>query len=231
MPTEQSVAIQSFVRRQGRMTPGQKKALAEYWPQFGLLVSDGQQDLSAVFDRQAPCVCEIGFGMGQSLLEMAEQQPDINYLGIEVHQPGVGMLLKGMVAHQVNNIRLYQEDARQVLSDCICDQSLVGVQLFFPDPWPKKRHHKRRIVQPQFLDLIYRKLKPNGFFHLATDWQPYAEEMLEKLSLDQRFSNRYGQGQFAPDRAGRPKTKFEQRGQRLGHGVWDLVFERVGPKK
>ncbi len=210
------------------MTPGQKKALAEYWPQFGLSVSEGRQDLSAVFGRHAPCVCEIGFGMGQSLLEIAEQQPDLNYLGIEVHQPGVGMLLKRMVDHQVSNIRLYQEDARQVLSDCIFDQALAGVQLFFPDPWPKKRHHKRRIVQPQFLDLIYRKLEPHGFFHLATDWQPYAEEMLEKLSLDQRFENRYGQGQFAPDRAGRPQTKFEQRGQRLGHGVWDLVFNKLG---
>ncbi len=226
MSTEPTKSIRSFVRRQGRMTPGQKQALATHWPTYGLGIAHGQQDLHSLFDQPAPCVCEIGFGMGDSLLAMAVDNPAINYVGIEVHQPGVGMLLKNIVRAGVDNIRLYQEDAREVLARCLADESLAGVQLFFPDPWPKKRHHKRRIVQADFLDLIYAKLQPQGFFHLATDWQPCAEEVLEKLLADPRFNNRYGAAYFAPDRAGRPETKFERRGQRLGHGVWDLVFEK-----
>jgi len=218
--------IKSFVRREGRLTVGQQKALDAGWPQFGLKLEEGQINLSQTFGRQAPCILEIGFGMGQSLAQMAQAHPENDYLGIEVHRPGVGCLLKAMLDHNLTNIRLYDQDAVEVLKQCIPDNSLAGLQLFFPDPWHKKRHHKRRIVQPEFVKLIWRKLQPNGFFHLATDWENYAGHMMEVLSLEPGFVNTAGEKQFSPRPESRPLTKFEQRGHRLGHGVWDLVFEK-----
>ena len=163
--------------------------------------------------------------MGQSLLTMAQANPQINYVGIEVHRAGVGNLLKDIAAYQLENVRLYAEDAIEVFNCCITDHCLAGVQLYFPDPWHKKRHNKRRIVQPPFVALIAQKLQPKGFFHLATDWQPYAEHMMEVMSASTQFENAYGVSQYAADRPnGRPLTKFELRGERLGHGVWDLLF-------
>ncbi|MDF2939794.1 MAG: trmB [Gammaproteobacteria bacterium] len=218
--------IRSFVRREGRLTIGQQKALDQGWPKFGLSLEDGPINFEKVFGREAPCIVEIGFGMGQSLAEMAQKYPENDYIGIEVHRPGVGCLLKAILDHDISNIRIYDQDAVEVLKQCIPDNSLAGLQLFFPDPWHKKRHHKRRIVQPEFVQLIWQKLAPNGFFHLATDWEHYAEHMMEVLSADPGFSNAAGFNEFAPRPESRPLTKFEQRGQRLGHGVWDLLFKK-----
>lgn len=217
--------IRSFVRREGRMTPGQQRALDLGWKQFGLSLGDGMLNFEAIFHNANPVILEIGFGMGQSLLTMAEANPDQNYIGIEVHRPGVGALLKGMLNHEIDNIRIYDQDAVEVLTQCIPDNVLTGVQLYFPDPWPKKRHHKRRIVQSAFVEMIHRVLKDDGYFHLATDWAPYAEHMMAVLTASTGFENANGSGQFAVDRPNhRPLTKFEQRGERLGHGVWDILF-------
>lgn len=218
--------IRSFVLREGRMTDGQKKAIETAWPQFGLTIQQGHLDLDKVFGRAAPTIVEIGFGMGHSLLSMAEQQPERNYIGIEVHRPGVGTLLKAVNEQALQNIRVYAEDGVEVLKHCIPRQSLSGLQLYFPDPWHKKRHHKRRIVQPEFAELVRQKLKIGGIFHMATDWQNYAEHMLAVMSAAAGYRNSAGPGQYS-ERGARPITKFEQRGQRLGHGVWDLMFERV----
>ncbi|MDF2530415.1 MAG: hypothetical protein K0Q57_1295 [Gammaproteobacteria bacterium] len=227
METEKYLrTIKSFVRREGRLTIGQQKALDTGWPKFGLQLEDGLIDPAKVFHNQAPCIVEIGFGMGQSLAEMAQNHPEQNYIGIEVHRPGVGCLLKAVLDHNLSNIRVYDQDAVEVLKQCIPDNSLAGVQLFFPDPWHKKRHHKRRIVQPEFVKLIWQKLAPGGFFHLATDWENYAEHMMAVLSQDSGFENMAGLNQFSPRPDSRPLTKFEQRGHRLGHGVWDLLFTK-----
>ncbi len=214
--------VRSFVLREGRLTKSQEYALEHYWTDYGLECSTGQLNLANVFGNAHPVIVEIGFGMGASLLQMAEQNPQINYIGIEVHRPGVGKLLHGARQKQLQNLRVFCADAIDVLRQCIDNKTLCGVQLFFPDPWPKKKHHKRRIVQPDFLTLIHQKLKKGGFFHLATDWQAYAEEMLTQLSAAPGFINTYQD--YAPKPASRPLTKFEQRGQRLGHGVWDLIF-------
>ncbi|MCX6123673.1 MAG: tRNA (guanosine(46)-N7)-methyltransferase TrmB [Proteobacteria bacterium] len=219
--------IRSFVKREGRLTVGQDRALEKDWPIYGLTLDQGQLDFNKTFGRNAPVIVEIGFGMGQSLVQMAQDHPSQDYIGIEVHRPGVGSLLLTMREQNVDNIRVYQEDAIEVLKQSIPDQSLGGVQLFFPDPWPKKKHHKRRIVQAEFIELIARKLVPNGWFHLATDWQPYADYMMEVLGAAHYFANRYGQDQFAPRPESRPVTKFERRGEKLGHGVWDLLFDRI----
>jgi tRNA (guanine-N7-)-methyltransferase len=219
--------IKSFVKREGRLTVGQARALEEGWPVYGLTLEQGQLSFNTRFGRSAPVILEIGFGMGHSLVQMAHDHPEQDYIGVEVHRPGVGSLLLAMREQGVGNIRVYQEDAIEVLKQSIPDQSLAGVQLFFPDPWPKKKHHKRRIVQSEFIELIARKLAPQGWFHLATDWQPYAEYMMEVLSAAHYFANRYGEGQFAPRPDSRPVTKFERRGEKLGHGVWDLFFEKV----
>jgi tRNA (guanine-N7-)-methyltransferase len=208
------------------MTEAQRRGLETGMPRFGLLREDGTLDAPAAFGREAPLVLEIGFGMGNSLLEQAAAAPGVNYLGVEVHRPGVGKLLHGMGERGVDNIRVYCDDAVLVLEECIGDASLDGVQVFFPDPWHKKRHHKRRLIQPAFVRLLCSKLKPGGFLHLATDWENYADHMLEVLSAEPGLINRAGAGRFAPRPEQRPLTKFEQRGQRLGHGVWDLLFER-----
>ena len=223
----QKRSIKSYVLRQGRLTSGQKRALDELFPKYGVSLTKAPCDFKTIFKREAPVVCEIGFGDGASLAEIACLNPDINYLGIEVHTPGVGRLLKTIEREKIENLRLINHDAVEVLSRYVADESLAGVHLFFPDPWPKARHHKRRILNKKFINLIAKKLIPGGFFYLATDWQNYAEQMMEVLSQTKAFKNQFGKGQFAPDRCGRPKTKFEQRGNRLGHDVWDLRFIRT----
>ncbi len=220
--------IKSFVRRQGRISAGHLRAENELWPKYGLIVADGLLlDISTAFGRSAPTILEIGFGNGQSLLAMAQANPNINYLGIEVHRPGVGTLLIAMEQAGVDNIRIYQHDAIEVLQQCIPDHSLDRLQLYFPDPWPKNRHHKRRIVQASFIDLIAQKLKPGGVFHCATDWQPYAKWILEKMSATEKFVNVAGVNHYSPRPDYRPKTKYEKRGITLGHEVFDLLFIRA----
>ena len=219
-------SIRSFVLRHGRMTTGQQRAFDELWPRWGLTREQGRLDPQQVFGREAPRVFEIGFGMGQSLIEMAQAAPDQDFIGVEVHRPGVGKLLSGMEEAGIDNIRVYNDDAVDVLNDCIDDASLAAVQIFFPDPWHKKKHNKRRLIQPAFVQKLRGKLKIGGFIHLATDWQDYAEQMLAVMSAADGFRNRAGAG-YAPRPERRPTTKFEKRGERLGHGVWDLLFERI----
>ena len=220
-------AIKSFVMRAGRMTEGQQRGLEQGWPRFGLQRAAGLQDLDALFGRQAPRTLEIGFGMGHSLLEMAEAAPEQDFIGVEVHRPGVGALLSGLIARNLSNVRIYDCDALEVLRDCIADASLDRLLLFFPDPWHKARHNKRRIVQPAFADLVRRKLKIGGVLHMATDWEPYAEHMLEVMNQAPGYRNQAADGRWVERPAERPVTKFERRGERLGHGVWDLKFERT----
>ncbi len=217
--------IRSFVLRQSRMTPAQRRAMNSLLDHYGIEPGNAPLNFDDLFGRAAPRILEIGFGMGDSLAEMAAAHPEQDYLGIEVHQPGVGHLLRVLSERELTNVRVICADAMEVLNGRIPDAALDAVYLYFPDPWPKRRHHKRRILQPPFVELIHKKLKPGGCFHLATDWQEYAEHMLEVLSATPKFSNRAGLGNYAPRPAYRPLTKFEQRGQRLGHQVWDLIFE------
>lgn len=216
--------IRSFVSREGRLTAGQEQAIKTGWPLFGL-DKTSPLNLAEVFGNDNPVTLEIGFGNGASLAEMALANPARNFIGIEVHTPGVGHLLRIMLEKDIQNIRIFDCDAIEVLKQAVADQSLDCVQLFFPDPWHKKRHHKRRIVQASFLDMLAQKLAPGGRFHAATDWENYAEHMLEVLSEHQGFENTAADNYIERPQA-RPLTKFEQRGQRLGHGVWDLVFKK-----
>jgi len=218
--------IRSFVRREGRLTTGQQNALDTLWPKYGIDMSDTALDLGSIFGNEQPVILEIGFGNGDSLAQMAMANPGLNYLGIEVHRPGVGHLLYLIEEQGIENLRIMSEDAVEIIRNQIREQALTGVQLFFPDPWPKKKHHKRRIVQPEFVKLLASRLKPGGFFHLATDWENYAEHMLEVMSAAEDFENSTKEGDFIPRPDTRPLTKFEQRGQRLGHGVWDLLYIR-----
>jgi tRNA (guanine-N7-)-methyltransferase len=210
--------VRSFVRRQGRMSPIQKYALDVLWKKYGLEIKNSPIEMGE------KCILEIGFGMGQSLIQQAQQNPATDFIGIEVHRPGIGAVLVAIDEHDLKNIRLFCADAIEVLTHCIPNNSVDKVQLFFPDPWPKRRHHKRRLVQPTFVELIRQKLKPAGVFHLATDWQDYAQHMLTVLTIAPGFKNVFGEKQFAPHSIDRPATKFEQRGKNLGHGVWDLLF-------
>ncbi|GAA6184434.1 MULTISPECIES: tRNA (guanosine(46)-N7)-methyltransferase TrmB [Aliiglaciecola] len=219
--------VRSFVKREGRLTKGQAKALEEFWPTMGLLHADGKLDFTQVFGRAAPVVLEIGFGMGKSLVEMAANEPDKDFIGIEVHRPGVGTCMADAHEQNVTNLRVYEHDAVEVLADCIADESIDRLQLFFPDPWHKKRHHKRRIIQPDFVQKLRSKLKIDGVFHMATDWENYAEHMLEVMQSAEGFKNLSESQDYVPRPDNRPLTKFEQRGHRLGHGVWDLMFARV----
>ena len=215
--------IRSFIRRQGRLTPGQQLALDNYWDKY-CLDPNADTNFSQVFGRDAPLFVEIGFGNGESLVRMAAANPDKDYMGIEVHKPGVGHLLMLLNQQGLNNVRIYCHDAIEIMEQKIADNSLAGVHLFFPDPWPKKKHHKRRIVRPGFVDLLVRKLKPGGYFHAATDWKDYAEAMLAVLSESSELRNISPTNDYCDSPEYRPLTKFEQRGLRLGHGVWDLIF-------
>ncbi len=219
--------IRSFVRRQGRLTKGQQLALDQYWPVMGVEYQPAPLDMCELFGRDAPLVLEIGFGMGASLVTMAQNNPHQNFLGIEVHAPGVGACLASAQEAGVENLRVMCHDAVEVLEHMIPDNSLRMVQLFFPDPWHKARHNKRRIVQAPFAALVLRKLKPGGVFHMATDWEDYATHMLEVMNSVAGYVNQSASNDYVPRPETRPLTKFEQRGQRLGHGVWDLMFERV----
>lgn len=219
--------VKSYVLRAGRMTAAQTRGLEEVWPRLGLSVADGQQDLDELFGRSAPRVVEIGFGMGASLIEQAETHPETDFIGIEVHAPGVGKLLDEADKRGLRNLRVYRDDALEVLSRCLPEASLDGLQLFFPDPWPKKKHHKRRIVQPAFVELVRTRLKPGGTLHMATDWQAYAEHMAEVMAAAPGYRNTAPDGPYAARPDFRPQTKFEQRGARLGHGVWDLIYARA----
>lgn len=220
-------SIRSYTLRQGRLTPAQQRAMDDLFPRFGLPSTDAPLDFDAVFGRHAPRILEIGFGNGDSLAAIALAHPDNDYLGIEVHTPGVGHLLLKMEELALTNLRVMRDDAVEVLTRRIADASLDAVYLFFADPWPKKRHHKRRIVQDEFSQLLRRKLRIGGRFHMATDWENYAQHMLEVMSAADGFRNTSPEGDYVPRPDYRPLTKFEQRGQRLGHGVWDLIFERV----
>ncbi len=219
--------IRSFVRRQGRLTKGQQQALDSLWPVMGVEYQPEPIDMAQLFGNDAPVVLEIGFGMGASLVAMAAANPRQNFLGIEVHSPGVGACLASAEEAGVSNLRVMCHDAVEVLENMIPDNSLRMVQLFFPDPWHKARHNKRRIVQVPFAELVMRKLKLGGVFHMATDWQAYAEHMLEVMSSISGSKNQSPTADWMPRPESRPLTKFEQRGQRLGHGVWDLMFERI----
>lgn len=217
-------SIRSFVLRAGRMGTGQQRALAELGPRFVLPFRPEPLDYAAVFGREAPVVLEIGFGMGDATARIAASRPDTDFIGVEVHTPGVGALLKRIGEQDLSNLRIVQHDAVQVLAEMIPPASLAGVHVFFPDPWHKKKHHKRRLIQPAFVRALVTRLKIGGVLHCATDWQPYAEQMLEVLSAEPALQNT-ADG-YAPKPDYRPLTKFEHRGLKLGHGVWDLVFER-----
>lgn len=217
--------IRSFIRRQGRVTPGQQLALDNLCSKY-CLDPQVNYEFSRIFGRNAPVCVEIGFGNGESLARMAAANPDIDYIGIEVHRPGVGHLMMLLDQQGLTNVRIYCHDAIDIIEHRVPDNSLFGVHLFFPDPWPKKKHHKRRIVRTDFVELLVRKLQSGGYFHAATDWQDYAESMLAVLSANNNMSNISLTEDYCQRPAYRPLTKFEQRGMRLGHGVWDLIFRR-----
>lgn len=217
--------IRSFIRRQGRITQGQQFALANYWDKYCLNPSK-KLDAVQVFGRDAPLCVEIGFGNGDCLAALAAANLEKDYIGIEVHRPGVGHLMMRLEQAGLTNVRIYCHDAMEILADTLADNSLSALHLFFPDPWPKKKHHKRRIVNSGFVALLARKLKSGGYFHAATDWENYAGHMLAVLLANKDFSNTSNTNTFCGRPEYRPLTKFEQRGLRLGHGVWDLIFSR-----
>ncbi|SHO55635.1 tRNA (guanosine(46)-N7)-methyltransferase TrmB [Vibrio quintilis] len=220
--------VRSFVRREGRLTKGQEAAMEACWPVMGIDYCEQRLDWQQVFGNDHPVVLEIGFGMGASLVEMAENAPEKNFIGIEVHSPGVGACLSAARDAGVTNLRVMCHDAVEVFEHMIPEHSLHTLQLFFPDPWHKKRHHKRRIVQLEFAEMVRQKLIPEtGIFHMATDWENYAEHMIEVMNQAPGFANIAEDGDFVPRPQERPLTKFEQRGHRLGHGVWDIKFRRI----
>lgn len=215
--------IRSFVIRSGRLTDSQRKAIADHWQEFVIPTADAQLDLQELFSHPGKLVIEIGFGMGDTLLAMATQEPATNFIGIEVHQPGIGKLLHGIAEQQLQNLKIVCRDATEVLASCIAPETVDRIQIFFPDPWPKKKHRKRRIVQPEFMALLQERLKPGGQIHLATDWEEYALYMREVMEAVPGLRNHEGAGKFW-EHPLRPDTKFEARGKRLGHGVWDLLY-------
>jgi tRNA (guanine-N7-)-methyltransferase len=219
--------VKSFVRRQGRMTLGQDRGMELGWPRFGLSKTGGLLDIDTVFGRKAPIVFEIGFGMGESLAVMARAEPEKNFIGVEVHRPGIGRLLSQMHDEEIGNIRLFEGDTKDVLGVAIADGALDRVQIYFPDPWHKTKHHKRRLIQAEFVQLLVTKLRPGAVLHLATDWEPYAKQMLRVLSAEPGLANMATSGHYSERPDWRPLTKFEARGQGLGHGVWDLLFRRL----
>lgn len=219
--------IRSFVLRQGRITPAQARAFAAHWPRFGLDYRGGIRDFDTEFTRNAPRILEIGFGNGGQLLHAARAEPEHDFIGIEVHRPGVGRLMNALAANNLENVRLYNHDAVEVLHDEIAPSSLAQVRIYFPDPWPKKRHHKRRLIRPEFVTFLASRVGPGGLLHLATDWAEYATHMRDVLEAAPAWDNCAGAGQFlASAPAWRIETHFEQRGLRLGHGVHDLLYSR-----
>ena len=220
--------IRSFVLRQGRMSDAQKRYIDEGMPCFGVPYANRHLDFDALYGRprgeNRPRILEIGCGMGETSVAIAAAHPENDYLGIEVHGPGVGSLLKQIIARELTNLRVVQHDAVEVLRDMIPPDSLAGIHVYFPDPWPKKRHHKRRLIQPAFVHQLARRLAPGGYLHCATDWEEYAQQMLEVLSAESLLANTATD--FVPRPDWRPQTKFETRGLRLGHGVWDVLFKR-----
>ena len=235
--TEHPRSIRSFVIRTGRITAAQERALDDLWPKYGVELSTGADvtaqgaagcmDFDTLFGRKAPRTVEIGFGNGENLAHMAAEHPERDYLGIEVHRPGVGRLLLALEELRLTNVRVICHDAVEVLAHHIAPGSLDEVLILFPDPWPKKRHHKRRLVQSPFVELVAERLAPGGTLRMATDWQPYAEEMLAAAQANQRLRNLAPGGGYIPRPAGRVATRFEKRGTRLGHDVWDLAFGRI----
>jgi len=218
--------IRSYVLRQGRMSEAQKRHLDEGLPRWGVPFRPEPLDFDALFGRRAPRFVEIGFGMGETTAEIAQAHPENDYLGIEVHLPGVGSLLKQIAARGLANLRLVRHDAVEVVQAMVPPASLVGIHIYFPDPWPKKRHHKRRLIQPAFVAVLASRLAPGGYLHCATDWQDYAEQMLTVLGGEPALVNTAVD--YAPRPPWRPQTKFERRGLALGHGVWDVLFRRRG---
>ena len=216
--------IRSYVLRQGRFSRGQQRAYAELLPRLGVPYRPGPLNFRDIFGRPAPTVVEIGSGMGETTVRIARENPGTNYLAVEVHAPGVGSLLKQLDESAVDNVRVVQHDAVEVMRDMVPRDSLAGIHVFFPDPWPKKRHHKRRLIQPAFAEIAAARLAPGGYLHVATDWQEYADHVLAVLTQVPGLRNTADD--FAPRPATRPETKFERRGLKLGHGVWDIVFTR-----
>lgn len=219
--------IRSFVRREGRLTKGQESAMDNNWSTMGIDFAQQMLDWKEVYNREAPVVLEIGFGMGASLVEMAKNAPEKDFIGIEVHSPGVGACLMGAEEAALTNLRVMCHDAVEVFDYMIPDGSLDTVQLFFPDPWHKTRHHKRRIVQPAFAEMLRKKLKIGGVFHMATDWENYAEHMVEVMNAAPGYKNTATDSDYIARPEDRPLTKFEARGHRLGHGVWDMKYART----
>ncbi len=224
-PVPRHAPVRSFVLRAGRIGPGQQRALDELGPRYVLPYRDEVIDFAAIFGRDAPTVLEIGFGMGDATAQIAAAMPDTNFIGIEVHAPGVGALLKRIGEQGLTHVRIVQHDAVEVLRQMFAPDSLAAVHIFFPDPWHKKRHHKRRLIQPPFAALLASRIAPGGYLHCATDWQDYAAQMLQVLSTEPQLRN--SAAAFADKPAWRPLTKFEARGLKLGHEVWDLLFRRV----
>ena len=216
--------IRSFVLRQGRVSNAQRRAHDTLLPRFGIPYARRTIDLDSVFGRRAPKILEIGFGMGETTAASAAQHPETDYIGIEVHTPGVGSLLKSLDARDLTNVRIIQHDAVEVLRDMIAFDTFDAVHIFFPDPWPKKRHHKRRLLQPEFVALLASRMKPGAYLHVATDWQEYAEQILAVLQSEPQLAN--SARDYVPRPDYRPQTKFESRGLKLGHGVWDVIFRK-----
>ncbi len=227
-PSDPTRPIRSFVRRNGRTTQAQARALAELWPRYGIEMP-ACHDLDQVFARRVPRMLEIGFGTGEALAAMAAARPQLDFVGIDVHEPGIGHALRLLNGRDLHNVRVVRGDAVELLRDHLPAHSLGELGMVFPDPWPKKRHHKRRLIQPAFLALCHDALIDGGVLHLATDWTPYAEWMLDALAATPGLENRYAAGPYAPDRGTRPATRFERRGARLGHAIHDLVFIKRAP--
>lgn len=225
--TEHPRAIRSFVTRAGRITPAQERALVTLWPKYGVEAGAQKLDCAGLFGREAPRTIEIGFGNGENLLALARAHPERDYLGVEVHRPGVGRLLLGLEEHGLANVRLICHDAVEVLAQQIAPATVQEILILFPDPWPKKRHHKRRLIQRAFVELAASRLSMGGVLRLATDWQPYALEMLAVLGATAGLANLAGAASYVPRPSERVATRFEKRGVRLGHEVWDLAFRRV----
>ena len=218
--------VRSFVRRAGRLTDGQKRALEELWPHYGIEEGGGREHPSTWFGNDHPVILEIGFGNGEATWRMARDHPEQNFLGVEVHRPGIGHLLLALQREGLDNVRVACVDAVEWLRYRMEPASLDGVRIYFPDPWPKKRHHKRRMIQPEFIELLASRMKAGAILHLATDWAPYAEHMLEVMRESRGFENLSATGGSCPRPDWRPQTKYERRGERLGHPVIDLVFRR-----